>query len=63
VTLPFVAFGDVAGLEIAHSTAVVALCGLVTSTAYGLVGVPALYERLATAAPVDELAFTPEIAD
>jgi Cu/Ag efflux pump CusA len=60
VVLPFVAFGDVAGLEIAHPTAVVILGGLVTSTLYSLVGMPALYARFASAAPTDELALTPE---
>jgi hypothetical protein len=35
--------GSIAGLEIAHPIALVLLGGLVTSTLYTLVGVPALY--------------------
>ncbi len=41
--LPLVFFGDVAGLELVHPMAMVILGGLVTSTLYTLIGVPALY--------------------
>jgi CzcA family heavy metal efflux pump len=41
--LPMVIYGSVAGLEILHSAALVILGGLVTSTLYTLMGVPALY--------------------
>jgi len=46
--LPFAVLGDVAGNEITHSTAVVVLGGLVTSTALTLLVLPALYLRLVT---------------
>jgi len=41
--LPMAIYGNVAGLEILHSAALVILGGLVTSTMYTLMGVPALY--------------------
>ena len=41
--LPVAIYGNVAGLEILHSVALVILGGLVTSTLYTLMGVPALY--------------------
>jgi CzcA family heavy metal efflux pump len=41
--LPIAIYGNVAGLEIVHSSALVILGGLVTSTLYTLMGVPALY--------------------
>ncbi|MGE0226041.1 MAG: efflux RND transporter permease subunit [Acetobacteraceae bacterium] len=62
IALPFIFFGDVAGLEILHPTAVVMLGGLVTSTLYSLVGIPAMYLRSAISLPVDDLAMTPEKA-
>ncbi len=40
---PLVVFGAVAGLELIQPMALVVLGGLVTSTLYTLVGVPALY--------------------
>jgi len=41
--LPMALFGNIAGLEIVHSAAIVILGGLVTSTLYTLLGVPAMY--------------------
>ena len=41
--LPMALYGNIAGLEIVHSTALVILGGLVTSTLYTLLGVPAMY--------------------
>ncbi|MEJ2205200.1 MAG: efflux RND transporter permease subunit [Gemmatimonadota bacterium] len=43
VFLPFVLFGNVAGLELAAPMAAVVLGGLVTSTLYGVMAVPAMY--------------------
>jgi Cu/Ag efflux pump CusA len=43
VFLPLVVFGPVAGLELIQPMSLVVLGGLVTSTLYTLVGVPALY--------------------
>jgi Cu/Ag efflux pump CusA len=45
LVLPFVVLGDVAGLEIAYSTAVVVLGGLATSILVPLIAIPALYLR------------------
>ncbi|HLZ38594.1 MAG TPA: efflux RND transporter permease subunit, partial [Mycobacteriales bacterium] len=45
--LPFVVFGTLAGEEILHPLAVVALGGLVTSTLLTLFVLPALYLRVA----------------
>src|SRR4029077_10187345 len=45
LVLPFVVLGDVAGLEIAYSTAVVVLGGLATSILVPLMAIPALYLR------------------
>jgi Cu/Ag efflux pump CusA len=55
LALPFVVFGDVAGLEIAYPAAVVILGGLVTSTLLALVLVPALYRRFGFAPATDAL--------
>ena len=41
--LPMALFGNIAGLEILHPMAIVVLGGLVTTTIYNLVGVPAIY--------------------
>jgi Cu/Ag efflux pump CusA len=41
--LPMALYGNIAGLEIVHSAALVILGGLVTSTLYTLLGVPAMY--------------------
>ena len=62
VVLPFVVFGDVAGLEILHPASVVILAGLVTSTLLTLFVVPALYLKYGVSADVDRLALTPEVA-
>jgi len=49
IVLPFVALGNVAGLEILHPAAVVILGGLVTSAIFVLFVLPALYPRFAAA--------------
>jgi len=49
IVLPFVALGNVAGLEILHPAAVVILGGLVTSAIFALFVLPALYPRFAAA--------------
>jgi HME family heavy-metal exporter len=41
--LPFVLFGNIAGLEILHPVAIVVLGSLVTATLFTLAGVPAIY--------------------
>jgi CzcA family heavy metal efflux pump len=41
--LPMALFGNIAGLEIVHSAALIILGGVVTSTLYTLLGVPAMY--------------------
>jgi Cu/Ag efflux pump CusA len=48
--LPFALLGDTAGNEITHSTAVVVIGGLVTSTVLSLFILPALYLKLAAGA-------------
>jgi Cu(I)/Ag(I) efflux system membrane protein CusA/SilA len=48
--LPFVIAGDVAGNEIAHSTAAVVLGGLATSTLLSLLVLPAVYVHFRRAA-------------
>jgi len=63
LVLPFVVLGDVAGLEIAHATAVVVLGGLVTSTLQTLVVLPALYLRLGAGTATDALGLTPDTED
>jgi Cu/Ag efflux pump CusA len=45
IGLPFVALGNIAGLEILHPAAIVILGGLVTSTIVSLFVIPALYPR------------------
>jgi Cu/Ag efflux pump CusA len=47
--LPFVLLGNVAGLEVLRPMAVVVLGGLVTTTLFSLVAVPALYLRFGEA--------------
>ena len=49
IVLPFVALGNVAGLEILHPAAVVILGGLVSSAIFALFVLPALYPRFAAA--------------
>jgi CzcA family heavy metal efflux pump len=51
IVLPFVAFGNVAGLEILHPAAVMILGGLVTSTVLTLFVMPALYPLFAATIP------------
>jgi CzcA family heavy metal efflux pump len=41
--LPLAIFGNIAGLEIVHPMAIVVLGGLVTTTLFTLVGIPAMY--------------------
>ena len=60
VALPFAVMGNVAGLEIAHPAAAVILGGLVTSTLFSLLVVPAVYARFGLRAGVDQLALHPE---
>jgi Cu/Ag efflux pump CusA len=55
VTLPFLALGGSAGLEIAHPMAVAIIGGLVGSAVATLVLTPALYLRFATGAAADPL--------
>lgn len=57
--LPIALYGNIAGLEILHSTALVILGGLVTSVLYTLMGVPALYLMFGSS-PEPELNFLPE---
>ncbi len=60
--LPFVAAGDVAGMEFARPMAIVLLGGLVTSTLVALVILPGLYARHGwhARAPEEELVVVPE---
>jgi Cu/Ag efflux pump CusA len=62
IVLPFVAFGNVAGLEILHPAAVMILGGLVTSTILALFVIPALYPRFAAKVAAETRALTPEVA-
>jgi Cu/Ag efflux pump CusA len=62
LVLPFVVLGDVAGLEIAYSTAVVVLGGLATSILVPLMAIPALYLRFAPDTATDTLAIESETA-
>jgi len=57
--LPMALYGNIAGLEILHSAAIVILGGLVTSTLYSLLGVPAMYLMFG-ASPEPELNFVPD---
>ena len=57
--LPLVLYGNIAGLEIVHSAAIVIIGGLVTSTLYSLLGVPALYLMFGSS-PEPELNFLPD---
>jgi Cu/Ag efflux pump CusA len=63
IVLPFVAFGNVAGLEILHSAAVVILGGLVTSTILTLFVIPALYPRFAAKAAAEPRSLLREAAE
>jgi CzcA family heavy metal efflux pump len=51
--LPLALFGSIAGLEIVQPMAIVILGGLVTSTLYTLVAVPAIYMQLGAAREPD----------
>jgi len=62
LVLPFVVLGDVAGLEIVHSIAVVVLGGLVTTSLLALVCVPALYLRFGSRSGRDTLGLAAEPA-
>ncbi len=57
--LPMALFGNIAGLEIVHSAAIVILGGLITSTLYTLLGTPALYLMFGSS-PEPELNFLPD---
>ncbi|RPH59676.1 MAG: efflux RND transporter permease subunit, partial [Acidobacteria bacterium] len=61
--LPFAVFGNIAGLEIAHSMAVVILGGLVTTTLLSLVGVPAMNLVCGSAKAEPDLALVEELPD
>ena len=60
LVLPFVALGDVAGLEIAHPMAVAILGGLVSSALVTLLLIPALYLRFGAGTAADTLGLEPE---
>lgn len=60
LVLPFVVFGDVAGLEIAYPMAVVVLGGLITSVLVPLMAIPALYLRFGADTAADRLGIEPE---
>jgi len=62
IALPFVALGNVAGLEILHPAAIVILGGLVTSTVLTLFVIPALYPRFVVKAAAELRPLTPEVA-
>jgi Cu/Ag efflux pump CusA len=62
IVLPFVALGDVAGLEILHPAAVAILGGLVTSTMLTLFVIPALYPRFVAKPVTAPRPLTPEVA-
>jgi len=51
--LPFVLFGDIPGHEAARPVAIAVLGGLVTSTLYNLLIVPALYLRFGASREAD----------
>ncbi|MGH9577180.1 MAG: efflux RND transporter permease subunit, partial [Terriglobales bacterium] len=61
--LPFVVRGDIAGLEILHPAAVVVLGGLIVSTVFMLLVVPAIYLRFgAGSADPDPLRLAAKVA-
>ncbi len=62
IVLPFVALGNVAGLEILHPAAVVIFGGLITSTILTLFVTPALYPRFAAKAAAETRSLVPEAA-
>ena len=62
LVLPFVVLGDVAGLEIVHSSALVMLGGMVSVLLLILLCIPALYLRFGTQTAQDTLGLVPEPA-
>ena len=62
VVLPFVVFGNIAGLEILHPAGVVILGGLVTSTILTLFVIPALYPRFVGKPVAQTQTLTPKAA-
>ncbi len=62
LVLPFVVLGDVAGLEIVHSAALVMLGGMVSVLLLILLCIPALYLRFGTQTAQDSLGLVPEPA-
>ena len=62
VVLPFVVLGDVAGLEIVHSAAVVMLGGMVSVLLLTLLCIPALYLRFGARTARDTLGLVAEPA-
>jgi Cu/Ag efflux pump CusA len=62
IALPFVALGDIAGLEILHPAGVAMLGCLVTSTILTLFVTPALYTSFAAKAAAEKRPLAPEVA-
>jgi Cu/Ag efflux pump CusA len=62
VALPFVVLGDVAGLEIIHSAALVMLGGMVSVLLLTLLCIPALYLRFGARTAQDTLGLVAESA-
>jgi Cu/Ag efflux pump CusA len=62
IALPFVALGDIAGLEILHPAGVAILGGLVTSTILTLFVTPALYAHVAAKPAAEMPPLAPEVA-
>ena len=62
IALPFVALGDIAGLEILHPAGVAMLGCLVTSTILTLFVIPALYTSFAAKAAAEKRPLAPEVA-
>ncbi len=60
LVLPLIVIGDVAGLELAYSTAVVVVGGLISSILVPLVAIPALYLRFGANTAVDRLGIEQE---
>ena len=60
--LPFVFLGNVAGLEILHSMAIVVLGGLVSSALVNLVVIPSLYLGFGAGAETFEIVGEEEAA-
>ena len=60
--LPFVAMGDVAGLEIVHPAAVSMLGGVITSALLSLFVVPAVCLRFGVRPETETISLQPETA-